>query len=194
MTFSECRLIVACMLVFACSGDSTGDGDSTAAIPGAAVVPGMASENVDSGVKTVAASGNAPTDSSGTARNVCVHDGRWALCSVERRLRQAGFVAKPVAGTPSRRAGFSVAPAVYTLGRSRIELFVYPDEKSLARDMAGIDTIRVAPPGVAGTWETTPILVRSANLAAVLMSQNQRQVERFSLAITAGAPQPGSPR
>ncbi len=83
---------------------------------------------------------------------------------------------------------------MYTLGRARVELFVYADEASLARDLAGMDTVALAPRGSVTPWETTPVLVRSGNLAAVLLSQNQRQVERFSLAITAGAPQAGSPR
>ncbi len=124
----------------------------------------------------------------------CIHDGLWALCSVERRLRQAGFVVRPVQGAQVRRAGFNVLPSVYTVGKARLELFIYRDEASLARDIAGIDTILVAPAGDSNSWETTPVLVRSGNLAAVLLTQNQRQAERFALAITAGAPQRGSPR
>jgi hypothetical protein len=64
----------------------------------------------------------------------------------------------------------------------------------MARDMAKIDTVAVAPAGVASPWEGTPVLVRSGNLAAVLITENQTQVERLTLALTAGAPQPGSPR
>jgi hypothetical protein len=64
----------------------------------------------------------------------------------------------------------------------------------MARDMAKIDTLTVAPPGVASPWEGTPVLVRSGNLAAVLIADDGRQIERLTLALTAGAPQPGSPR
>jgi hypothetical protein len=39
-----------------------------------------------------------------------------------------------------------------------------------------------------------PTFIRSANLIGILTSQNARQAERVILAITAGAPQPGSPR
>ena len=113
---------------------------------------------------------------------------------MERRLKQAGFVLKRLDEKPATRAGFSVEPVVYSLGSSRMEAFIYEDEKSLARDMALIDTITVAPPGTAPAWESTPMLIRSGNLAVVLLTQNPRQAERLMLAITAGAPQPGSPR
>jgi len=83
---------------------------------------------------------------------------------------------------------------VYRVGSSRLEVFLYPDEASLARDLAGIDSASAAPARTVGSWETPPLLIRSANLAAVFLGQNQRQAERLSLALTAGAPQPGSPR
>jgi hypothetical protein len=83
-----------------------------------------------------------------------------------------------------------VAPAAYTLGHSRLEVFVYPDEAALAKDIASIDTLTASPRGRPSTWEMTPTFVRSANLAAVFLSDSPVQAERLTLAITAGAPQP----
>jgi hypothetical protein len=84
---------------------------------------------------------------------------------------------------------------VYSLGRARLEVFIYKDEAALARDIAKLDTVRVAPTGATGTWgDVTPLFVRSANLAAVYLGDNPQQAERLTLALTAGAPQPGSPR
>jgi hypothetical protein len=83
---------------------------------------------------------------------------------------------------------------VYSLARSRLEVFIYGDEASVARDIARIDTLTVSPPGVTTSWEGTPLLIRSGNLAAVFVGDNPRQAERLTLALTAGAPQPGSPR
>ncbi|HYN82352.1 MAG TPA: hypothetical protein VES88_12680 [Gemmatimonadaceae bacterium] len=123
-----------------------------------------------------------------------MHTGLWAVCSLENRLRQSGFVAKRVEEDPPSRAGFNVKPLVYKVGSSRLEVFLYPDEASLARDLAGIDSASAAPARTVGSWETPPLLIHSGNLAAVLLSQNPRQAERLSLALTAGAPQPGSPR
>jgi len=128
-----------------------------------------------------------------SSADACPATGLWAICSVEKRLRQSGFVARRVDGEPPKRPGFSVRPTLYTLGRGHLELFLYDDERALARDMAAIDTVAVAPPGTPSPWESPPILIRSANLAAVFLTSNARQAERLTLALTAGAPQP-SPR
>jgi hypothetical protein len=121
----------------------------------------------------------------------CPRTGKWALCSVESRLAQSGFVVRRVSGDPPRRAGFSVMPAVYTLGRSRLEVFIYPSESALAADVAKLDTLSAAPRGVPNPWPFfSPTFVRSANLAAVFLTDNATQAERLTLALTAGAPQP----
>ena len=125
--------------------------------------------------------------------NPCEHTGLWAECSLERRLKQSGFVVKKLDEKPAR-AGFSIKPAVYSLGASRLEVFLYDDEKSAAKDIMQLDTVAVAPQSAQAAWPSTPTFIRSANLVAVLLTQNQRQAERVVLAITAGPPQPGSPR
>jgi len=125
--------------------------------------------------------------------SLCPHTGRWALCNVENRLRQSGFVVKRQ-DESLKRDGFSVAPAIYTLGSARLEVFIYPDETALARDIAGMDTLTASPRGAVTKWEVPPLLVRSANLLAVFLTQNTQQAERLTLALTAGPPQPGSPR
>jgi hypothetical protein len=127
------------------------------------------------------------------AGNSCEHTGLWAECSIERRLKQSGFVVKKL-DEETKRAGFSVTPTVYSLGSSRLEVFIYDDEKSLRDDIASLDTVAVAPKGTTASWPSPPTFIRSANLAAVLLTQNQRQAERVILSITAGPPQPGSPR
>jgi len=73
-------------------------------------------------------------------------------------------------------------------------VFVYPDDAALAKDIAGIDTITASPRGRSSVWETPPTFVRSANLAAVFLTDSPVQAERLTLAITAGAPQPNSGR
>ena len=120
----------------------------------------------------------------------CPRTGKWALCSVEKRLSQSGFVVRPVSGDAPRRAGFSVAPAAYKLGEARLEIFVYPDEASLSRDLEKLDTVTVAPRGSPSKWGRVPTFVRSANLIAVFLTANPTQAERLTLALTAGAPQP----
>ena len=113
----------------------------------------------------------------------------WAPCSVETRLIQSGFVVRRVSGEAPRRAGFTVRPIAYTLGRTRAEVFIYPDESSLAADVAKIDTVIVAPHGARNPWMMIPTFVHTGNLAAVFLTDNPTQAERFTLALTAGAPQ-----
>jgi hypothetical protein len=160
---------------------------------------GKATESAPASAETerppVSASVSPAVDSAGrSAGSACPHTGLWQTCTLERRLKQAGFVVKRLEEKSRTRAGFSIEPVVYSLGASRLEAFIYEDEKSLAHDVALIDTVTVGPRGVASAWESTPMFIRSANLAVVLLTQNQRQAERVMLAITAGAPQPGSPR
>ena len=157
-----------------CSSESAGTVSSTATV----------SNGVTASRPEVATKG--PPISAG-----CPRTGRWALCSVENRLVQSGFVVRRVNGEPPRRAGFSVTPTVYTLGRSRLEVFIYPSESALAADVAKLDTVSAAPRGAKNPWPFfSPTFVRSANLAAVFLTDNATQAERLMLALTAGAPQP----
>ncbi|HUQ98129.1 MAG TPA: hypothetical protein VM166_01665 [Gemmatimonadaceae bacterium] len=143
---------------------------------------------------TIAGDSSTTLDSSSAGKKPdCEATGRWAKCSVEKRLVSAGFVLIP-APAPPKRAGFSVMPIAYTLGHARLELFFYSDERALSRDVAQLDTARAAPIGGTNSWETTPVFVRSANLAAVFLTDNPRQAERLTLALTAGAPQRAEPQ
>src|SRR6266566_2918503 len=84
---------------------------------------------------------------SSTMTSPCPRTGQWALCSVEKRLLQSGFVVRRATPPGPRRPGFSVLPTVYTLGKSRLEVFVYADEGALQRDVAKIDTLSASPIG-----------------------------------------------
>jgi hypothetical protein len=168
-------LFLLCASAAAC-GRSSPRAEDSASARGLTVEGSTASS-------TASASGQAQS-------SPCPRTGRWALCSLEKRLVQAGFVVTRVAGDAPRRSGFSVAPTAYTLGHSRLEVFVYSDEAALARDLAGMDTLTASPRGARSAWGAPPTLVRSANLAAVFLTDSPVQAERLTLAITAGAPQP----
>ena len=81
---------------------------------------------------------------SGGGKSLCPRTGLWALCSVEKRLQRSGFVIEHVKGGQPRRAGFSVAPVAYSLGRSRLEVFLYGSPESATKDVAGLDTLAAA--------------------------------------------------
>jgi len=164
------------------------------ALPALAACTRSSSESAGTASSTVTTSSDAgaPNPGVGTKAPVsapCPRTGMWALCSVEKRLEQSGFVVRQVHGAAQRRAGFSVTPAVYTLGGSRLEVFVYSNESALAADVAKIDTVSAAPRGAPNPWHATPTFVRSGNLAAVFLTDNATQAERLTLALTAGAPQ-----
>ena len=174
-------ILLASATVTACKqGASEGAGDSASFT--AAAAPAA------TGAETPTASSSATTGNSAPA---CPRTGKWALCSVEKRLGQSGFVVRRMSGEAPHRAGFSVVPAVYMLGRSRLEVFVYPSESALAADVAKIDTISAAPRGAPNPWPFfSPTFVRSANVAAVFLTDNATQAERLTNALAAGAPQP----
>ncbi|MBA2706882.1 MAG: hypothetical protein H0U59_03650 [Gemmatimonadaceae bacterium] len=192
MNFWRSTRTIAAVILASCSGDSSrpnpGDTATLTSRIDSAPSPASGTTSGDDGAAPVRA-----RIAAATSRAPCLHTGLWEQCSVEKRLAQAGFVVKRIEGE-ARRPGFSIPATVLQLGRSRLEVFVYQSEADMARDIARLDTLRVAPPGVQPLWDVTPMLIRSGNLAAVLLSQNARQAERVALALTAGAPQPGSPR
>jgi hypothetical protein len=118
----------------------------------------------------------------------CPATGEWALCSVEKRLERSGFVATKLETESPSRAGFSVKPVAYRLGRGRLEVFIYDNAASMERDISRIDTLTVSPAGSTAEWPSTPTLIKNGNLAAVYMDQTARQAERLVMALTAGAP------
>ena len=83
-------------------------------------------------------------------------------------------------------------PLSYMLGRSRLEVFLYPTAAAVAREASGLDTLLAGPRGAPSQWGVgmQPTFVRTANLIAVFLTDNPTQSERLSLALTAGPPQP----
>lgn len=130
------------------------------------------------------------TDAGPNPKSTCPRTGQWARCSVEKRLEQSGFVVKADTGDAPQRAGFSVRPLAYTLGKSHLEIFLYSSPDAAARDVARLDTAIAAPRGATPAWQIPPTFVRSANLIGVFLTESAVQAERLSLALSAGAPQP----
>ena len=83
-------------------------------------------------------------------------------------------------------------PISYVLGRSRLDVFIYPNADAVAREVESLDTTIAGPRGARNQWGVgvQPTFVRSANLIAVFLTDNPTQSERLMLALTAGAPQP----
>jgi hypothetical protein len=75
------------------------------------------------------------------------------------------------------------------LGRSELRVFLYRDSLAMAKDLASVDTLTIAPKGAAFPWPSAPTVIRSANLLAILFDASAEKMERLQLTLTAGAPQ-----
>ena len=117
----------------------------------------------------------------------CRKSGAWQTCSVLDRLEHAGLVitARP---DPARLPMFSIEGRTYETTRSTIHVFLYPDEAARRRDTDRLDPVAVAHRGQSYSWPDPATLVTSNNLAAVIISPNERQAERIALALGAGLP------
>ena len=103
------------------------------------------------------------------------------------RLEHAGLVVTKKS-QPARVPMFSVEGITYTTTRSTIHVFLYADRAARQRDTDRLDSVTVAPKGGAYSWSDPAVLVTSNNLAAVVVSPNERQTERIVLALGAGLP------
>ncbi len=139
---------------------------------GSDAAPGKTETPVNTQASAASTVPAAPVDAN------CPATGLWAVCSVEKRLKQSGFVAQKTDSVGEKRAGISVEPIAYRLNKSRLELYLYDNVASLQNEISKIDTTKVA-----------PVFIRSGNLIALLFTDDGTQAERLALALTAGAPQ-----
>jgi hypothetical protein len=166
----------------------------SAALLALAIACASRDEPAKDSVAVVAASPALTNVSPRAPSDTCEKNGLWSRCTIERRLKQSGFVVTRLDTAEKSRAGFSVKPVVYSLGRSRLEVFIYKSQSAASHDASLLDTVAVAPKGTATTWEIPPMFIRNTNMLAILITDNARQAERASLALTAGPPQKGSSR
>ena len=132
--------------------------------------------------------GSAPTGAPQAVaiNSACVNEGSWQSCSLERRLIDAGFVLINKGAAPT--GVFPVPGTTYTLGAAELHVYLFASEKARETAIGGLDTVTMAPRGGVASFPTPHTLVTSNNLAAVLISDNGRLVERVQNAITAGLP------
>lgn len=131
-------------------------------------------------------------DSSAKVDTACRAVGEWSDCNLEKRLESSGLAPRRAQGA-IRQPFLSVPGIVFALGSAELQSYLYADTTVLLRDLARLDTSRVAPPTMQISWRKTPTLIHSNNLLAILLSDDETQVERVRNAITAGLPAaPGS--
>lgn len=120
----------------------------------------------------------------------CPKTGDWQLCSVEDRLTRAGLVIEKLS-EPAERDFFAIPGTRFRLGagEDEVEVFVYESASARKSDTEKLDSARVSPKGESRNYRVQPLLVTSANLAALIFTMNERTSERVSLALSAGLPQ-----
>jgi hypothetical protein len=119
----------------------------------------------------------------------CPRTGRWQPCGLVDRIVKAGLSIK--ATNDSARVPFFKTPGVrYRVAVTDTLLaFFFADSAALAKAIAPLDTLRMAPRSDSITpWPSAPNVIRSGNLLALYFADSDRQIERLRLAITAGAP------
>jgi hypothetical protein len=108
----------------------------------------------------------------------------WTSELVERRLRDANIQARPL--PPTRRHIFMSIPGrSYELAEGdEVQVFVYPDSASRARDTEKLDKQRVAPPNMMIKWRAQPTLIIDGNLAAIIITNDEARRQRVRDALS----------
>ena len=78
------------------------------------------------------------------------------------------------------------------IGRSEMEVYLYPDAAARERELRAMDKSKYVEYPAPVPMKPVPTLVHSANVIVILHSRNDHQRERVSDLITAGPPQPPS--
>jgi hypothetical protein len=130
---------------------------------------------------TAAPSGPAPLPT-------CAGTGHWENCTVFDRLERAGLA--PQRGDTIRFPFLTVAGQTWRVGKATLHVFRYRDSTARRVDFVALDSATVRPHGdTLPVWTGTPTLLVNDNLLAILLSENEHQIERVGLALTAGPPQ-----
>ena len=83
--------------------------------------------------------------------------------------------------------GLGIPGTAYRLGSAELQLFLYADSADARRQEATLDVSGARPVDASGVLRA-PAVIRSNNLLALLFNNNDRQLERVQLALTAGLP------
>jgi hypothetical protein len=147
---------------------------------------GDAAADVTPAVADTASPGPADTVA-GAPGDGCPDFGLWQPCNVERRLERAGLGVRR-RDEPVRHDFLAVEGIVWETSRAEVQVFLYASEADRQRDLLQFDTVAVTPRGQRVMWKQPATLVTSGNLAAIILSLNERQSERIALALGAGLP------
>ena len=142
---------------------------------------------------TIAAGGvRAPVVIGVRGKSDCPGTGHWTPCAVRKRLDAAGVAPQTATELPDLPK-FGVEPALYTVGKSGLAVYLFADSSARARAAAILDTLHFIPASKELTMRGETTAIQNDNLLALLFSRMEQQRERVSDALLAGPPQPEKP-
>ena len=122
-------------------------------------------------------------------KDKCPANGEWSECAVFDRLDHAGLAPRRDSSGTIELAPLTQKGSRLLVGTSELDVFIYPDTASRARDEARLDRSKYIEATAEPTLRGEATLIRNVNLLAVLRSRNDHQRERVSDALSAGPPQ-----
>lgn len=123
----------------------------------------------------------------------CPETGKWAECSVLYRLTRSGVAPRIDSTARVEETALHGKSFVMKIGvMAKLEVFLYADSSARVADALKLDRTQFVNGTAQQTIRRERTLIENGNLIALLTSLNERQRERVSDALNAGAPQPNS--
>lgn len=115
--------------------------------------------------------------------------GLWNAAQLTKHLVDAGLA--PQRRDSVRAFSWMGVPVIaYRLGDARLDAYVYHDSTARRAVAERLDPVTLAPAGVESPWGTPRELVQNGNLLGVIVGGTDRQRDRITTALAAGAGPP----
>jgi hypothetical protein len=129
------------------------------------------------------------SSSPGTEKD-CPDTGLWARCSVLKRLERSGLTVHADSLKEIREPALTIVGERLPIAGGEIELFVYADSGSRARDAAKLDPKAFISPDRQPTILGERTLIANENLLVLMKIFSEANRERIANALLAGPPLP----
>jgi hypothetical protein len=116
--------------------------------------------------------------------SIPAHAVTWNLAMVGAALRRVGL-SPAITPEEIRQPFLSVRGALLKIPGADVQVFIYADASAAARDVARLDTARVAPPTMMVEWISRPHLVVDNNLVAIVLTDDDALQSRVRRALSA---------
>lgn len=135
----------------------------------------------------VASQGSAASSARATAPrdSIAAVQTQWTVAEVLDRLRGDGMPAQ--LGGEVRQPFLAVPGVLVTIAGAEIQLYLYGDAGAAGRDVARLDTNRVAPANMTITWIAPPSLIWHNNMVAIVITRDAPLRARIARSLEPGA-------